>query len=107
MLFKLKIIDRLLLNSVLPVENDILTLKIVRKIREDCSFDEAETKQIGFAKTEDGSGTIWKDNSVEKEIEIGEKGVDIIFNALKEMNKNKKLTENHFHLYELFVGDRV
>lgn len=107
MLFKLKIIDRLLLNSVLPVENDILTLKIVRKIREACSFDEAETKAIGFSLSEDKTSTVWKDDSIEKEIEIGEKGVEIIHDSLKELNKQKKLTENHFHLYELFVGDRV
>ena len=107
MLFKLKIIDRLLLNGILPVENDILTLKIVRKIRDDISFDEAETKAIGLRKADDGKGAIWDDDSVQKEIEIGEKGVDIIYESIKEMNKQKRLTENHFHLYELFVGNRV
>jgi len=41
----------------------------------------------------------------EKEISIGEKATDIIVEALKELNKNKKLTANHYSLYVKFVGE--
>lgn len=107
MLFKLKVIDRVLLNGLLPVENDIVTLKVIKKLREDIGFSEEELKQTGLRKSEDGKSVNWDNDSVEKEIEIGEKGQEIIFEELKSMNKQKKLTEDHFHLYDLFVGDRA
>jgi hypothetical protein len=48
---------------------------------------------------------MWKEDAdIQKEIEIGEKASDIIADALKSLNKAKKLTESHIPLYERFIG---
>ncbi len=38
-----------------------------------------------------------------EEIEIGEKAMDIIVEALKKLNNEKKLSEQFFDIYEKFV----
>ena len=48
---------------------------------------------------------MWKEEAdIQKEIEIGEKATDIIAEALKALNKAKKLTEAHIPIYERFTG---
>jgi len=44
---ELTTVERLKLLEVLPTQENILTLKIVRKLRETLSFNEEELKQIG------------------------------------------------------------
>ena len=44
---ELTTVERLKLLEVLPSEGDILTLKILRKLRETLSFNEEELKEIG------------------------------------------------------------
>ena len=95
--------DRLILLNVLPKEGDITTLKIIRKLKDDLSFSEEEHTALQF-KNEDGQ-IMWKEEAdIKKEIEIGEKATDIIAEALKALNKAKKLTEAHISIYERFTG---
>ena len=99
---KLDVRERLVLLSVLPQEGNFITLKVVRTLREGLSFSEEELKQYKFVQ---GEGTVTWDNSVEqsKEIEIGEKAMDIIKEALKKLNEDKKLRDEHFTIYQKFV----
>jgi hypothetical protein len=100
---ELTVLERLILLSVLPKEGDFTTLKIVRKLREDLSFTEEEHAKLNF-QTQENGGVAWKmEGDIPREIKIGEKASDIIVEVLKKLNTEKKLTENHFSLYEKFV----
>lgn len=101
---KLKVIERIMLMGALPAENNFVTLKILRKLHMDLGFTEKEIKD--FKMTADGNTTRW-DATAEPaegvEIEIGEKAVDIIVEALKKMDEQKKLTAQHLSLCEKFL----
>jgi len=102
---KLGVYERLILLNILPKEGNFATLKINRKLRESMSFDEEELKLLDFQ--DKGEGRVeWKQDAVgEKDIPIGEKATDIIIDALKKLNDDKKLTDEHYSVYEKFVGD--
>jgi len=99
---ELKVFDRLILLNILPKEGDFTTLKIVRKLREDLSFSEDEHKTLGF-KQENGNVQWKQDGDIPKDITIGEKASDLIADVLKKLDKEKKLTDQHYELYEKFV----
>lgn len=99
---KLSPMERLTLLSILPKEGNFLTLKIVRKLREDLSFDEKEHQILKF---EQEAGMIKWDtkNDFQKDVNIGEKTFETIANVLKSLDESNKLTEQHFGIYERFV----
>jgi len=99
---ELKVFDRLILLNIMPKEGDFTTLKIVRKLREDLSFSEDEHKALEF-KQEDGQ-VQWKQaGDIPKDVPIGEKASDLIADVLKKLDKEKKLQDQHYRVYELFV----
>ena len=99
---ELSVRERLVLLSVLPQEGNFITLKVVRQLREALSFSEEELKQYQFVQSE--GRVTWDDKAEQvKEIEIGEKAMDIISEALKKLNEDKKLKDEHFTIYEKFV----
>jgi len=102
---ELTVVERLVLLNILPKEGDFTTIKLLRKLRENLSFDEDEHKKLNFV--QDGDQVRWDMKAVvEKHIAIGEKMTDIIQGALKKLNDEKKLTDEHFTLYEKFVENR-
>ena len=102
---KLNVLERLILLSILPKEGNFTTLKIIRKLRETLSFSEEEHKALKF-KEEDGR--LFWDSSYEalKDIHVGEKAEDVIVSTLKKMDEEKKLTDEHFSVYEKFIDKR-
>jgi hypothetical protein len=101
---ELTVFERLILLNALPKEGDFITLKIVRKLREDLSFSEEEHKILNFK--QDENSLHWNiDGDILKNIEIGTKAMEIICDVLKKLNDSKKLTEQHYSLYEKFVGE--
>jgi len=101
---KLDVLNRLVLLNVLPKEGNIMTLKIVRKLREELSFSEEEHKELDFQ--ESNGKLVW--NTVindDKEIEIGEKASDIIVETLKKLDRENKLHEDHLPIWEMFIED--
>ncbi len=101
---ELGVFNRIILLNILPKEGDFITLKIIRKLREDLSFDEVELKALELK--QDEGKVFWKmEADKPKEIEIGEKATDVIVEVLKKLNDDKKLTDEHFGLYEKFIGD--
>jgi len=99
---ELNVLERLVLLSILPKEADFTTVKIIRKLKEDLSFSEEEHKALQFV--QDGGNVNWqKDGDIPKDIKIGEKATDAIVEALKKLNTDKKLTEQHLSLYEKFI----
>lgn len=100
---ELSVFERLILLNILPREGNFTTLKIVRKLREDLSFDEEEHKALEF-QVDDKGAVKWKTEAdIPKDVAIGEKATDLIVDTLKKLDKDKKLTEQHYGLYEKFV----
>jgi hypothetical protein len=102
---ELTILERLILSSILPGEGDFTTLKVLRKLKEDLSFSEEEHLTLRFETKDNGSVSWQPEGNIPKEVPIGEKAKDIIVDALKKLNADKKLTNDHFSLYEKFVTD--
>lgn len=107
---KLTVQERVMLGNILPQEGNFVTLKVLRNLKMDLSFSEAETKKWAIA-TRDGQVN-WrllneknKPIDQEAEIEIGEKAKDIIVLALAKLNEEKKLRDEHYTLYERFIGE--
>jgi len=104
---ELTVLERLVLLNILPKEGDFTTIKLMRKLRESLSFDEDELGKIKFV--QEGDQTRWNEkeaSAILKPIQIGEKMLDIIHDALKKLNSEKKLTNEHLSLYEKFVVNR-
>lgn len=99
---KLNVLERLVLSNVLPKEGNFTTLRLVRLLREALSFDELEHKKLGFI--QDGDQVKWNEKAkVVKGFKIGEKMMDLISETLKKLDKEEKLRDEHFSLYEKFV----
>jgi hypothetical protein len=98
----LNVFERISLLSILPKEGDYTTIKIIRNLRETLSFTEEEHEKLKF-KTLENSIEWDKKEDVPKEITIGEKAMDIIVDALKKLDSEKKLTEQFFDIYEKFI----
>lgn len=99
---KLDVLERLMLLSVLPREGSFTNLKLLRKVKEELSFSEAENKALQFV--QEGEQVRWKPNAcAAKEIFFGETIEAIIRKALTDLDKAEKITENHYSIYEMFM----
>lgn len=99
---KMTVVERLVVLSILPKEGDYSTLKILRDLRMNLGFTEDEFKNWGIANDPESGMINWETNG-EAEIPIGEKATDIIGDALKRLNKEQKLGEHMFDVYERFI----
>lgn len=100
---ELNVLERVLLLNIIPVEGDITTIRIVRKLREALSFSEAEHQEINL--TQEGNQIKWEPNELRKEVEIGTKAKSIIAKALKHLSDEGKLPENYVDVYDKFVEE--
>lgn len=99
---KLDVRERLVVLSVLPIEGNFITLKVVRKLKESLSFSEEEIKLYKFVQSEDT--VTWDDEAEQvKLIQIGAQGKTIIQDALKKLDEQKKLKDEHYSIYEKFA----
>lgn len=108
----LSISERLYLLSILPQEGSLITIKIVRKLRESLSFSEEEHKlfNIKMDMNSDGSANVTWDNEAESkhepiDIVITEKAKEFIIETFKELDKNNKFSEVLLDIYDKFVND--
>jgi hypothetical protein len=103
---KLTVAERFAVLGVLPEQGDFLTLKVLRQLREALSFDEDEMKFYSFE--EEGDRLYWDESKSEdtKDFEFGDKQTELIVNALKKLDTQKQLTEEHFSIYTKFVQDK-
>ena len=99
---KLNLLERLMIQSILPKEANFVTLKIMNNLRQSVAPSEEEYKE--FEIRQDEGRVIWNSKgNEEKEIEVGEKATDVIKGALEKLDKEKKLTQDLFTLFEKFV----
>ena len=99
---KLSVLERLLVQGLLPEKGSFTNLKLVRVAREALSFTEAENKALDFK--QEGEQLRWTEGTVaEKDINIGEIAKEMIKKKLKELNDKEDLEPQQFTLYEKFV----
>jgi hypothetical protein len=100
---QLDVMERLVLLSILPREGNFTTLKLMRKLREDLSFSEEEHKLLMFV--QEGDRVKWNlQAGVMKDFDFGDVVNGIIVNQLKKLDKENKLSDDSFTLYEKFIG---
>jgi len=106
MKLKLSVYERLVLLNILPKEGNFITLKIIRQLREDLSFNEKDVKELKLSiDPEKGNATWDVSKDPNKEVEIGREANKVIIEALEKLDKDEKLTQEHFSLYEKFVEE--
>ena len=99
---KLKVSERILLLSVLPLEGNYATMKILGDLRMNLSYTEEELKEWGIDVNREKQTISWKEDG-EKDIPIGEKATGIILDELRKLDKENKITERLMPIYEKFV----
>ncbi len=102
---KFSVLERISLMNILPQETSYVNYKILTSLRAELSFSEQEIKDYKIKEVE---GKVYWDDKMEKpkEVLIGEKAHEIISDALKELDKHKKITMLTAPLYERFVLDK-
>ena len=105
---KLTLPERVSLLAVLPVEGNIVTLRIVRELQNQLGFSEEEIRRYGIKNNTRSDGTTfisWNPDMAkeEKDIEIGEAAKGVIVNQLKKLDAQGKLHISMMPLYEKFV----
>lgn len=103
---KLSVFERLVLLHTLPKEGNYVTLKIIRQLREALSFDEAEIEKLELKIDPEKGNASWNKAKDEgKEVEIGREARRIIRETFEKLDKNNKLTLDHYELYEKFINE--
>ncbi|KKL03953.1 hypothetical protein LCGC14_2620930 [marine sediment metagenome] len=103
---KFTVMERFVLSSILPAEESFATLKLVRKAKENLSFNDIENQKLNIR--QDGEQVIWDMQAaieVDKnaaEVELGDTVTQLVVEALKKLDSEKKLKDEHFSLFEKF-----
>ena len=128
---KLNVLERIMLQEILPVAGDFITLKLLRKLRESLAFSEKEIVEIEFrthwkcskcqkveiAKEmpkcpdcgiymQPAGQVTWDDDKakkVVKDVFMGSKMLALCESTLKKLSNEQKLTDQHYSLYAKFV----
>ena len=99
--YTLSVKARLMLLGILPPEGNLTTIRIVRELREGLSFSEGEHKDLQMV--QDGQQLQWQEGAVpDKVLDIGPKAQEVIREAIKKLDDDKKLVPDHLELVDLF-----
>jgi len=99
---KLNLGERFTTLGILPKEGNFTTLKIVRDLQSTLAPNESEFKE--FEIKQENEQIKWNKKGIEeKELEIGEKASDVIIEALKQLDKDKKMMPVHLSVWEKFI----
>jgi hypothetical protein len=89
--------------AILPEQGNLLTLKIVRELREELSFSEDEHKTMNLRTM--GDRIMWDDTAPEKDVEIGDQAKELVGKRLRELDEKDELTMPDLLLWESFIGE--
>ena len=96
--------DRLVLLQLLPGENNYVTLKLIREVKDNLGITEEEYEKYKIKRQENGRISFdSKKASEEKEFEISRIVMNIIKKELERLDSQKRLTEEQFPLYERLI----
>jgi len=103
---KLSVLERVLLGGMLAdYRGSFTNLKIVRVGREALSFTEDELAKLKIVQKDDN--VTWNPEASlefqDVEILVSETMTNVIKGMLEKLNKEEKLTDQHFSLYEKFI----
>lgn len=107
----LNVPERLNLLSILPVQGNLATLRIVRDLREKLSLSEEEHKEFGITTIHNDNGSVtfnWTNGDAAltpRKFQFQPKAFSIIVEALRQLDTQKQLRTEHISLYEAFVED--
>lgn len=105
---KLNVLERLMLQTLLPREGNFANLKLIRVAKEALSFNEEELKHLNIRETGEGADRkmLWNDGLPDKEITLGETATTMVEKALKEKDEKGQLTDELISLYEKFIENK-
>lgn len=101
---KLNLYERVVVMSLLPVEANFMTWRIIKELQMELAPSDEEAVLAGLDKLPGGG--IKAENwfiVVEKEIVFGDIALGLVVDALKKLDKAEKLTNDHFTIYEKFI----
>ena len=100
---ELGIKDRIALQRILPKEGNMVTLRLVRELRENLEFTPEEIKQLKIEFS--ALGVKWdpEQSDYVADIDINEHNEPIIKQALRELDRQNKLPAMAMDLWDLFV----
>jgi hypothetical protein len=104
----LTVLDRILLLNALPERGDITTVRLVRQLREDLSFSDAEHTALKIEQI--GESIRWDldaAKTADKDIPVSGKQASLITATLEKLNTDKQLTAGFVGLYDKFVEPPV
>jgi len=98
----LSVADRLVLLQILPDKGDYVTLKVLTTLRLNLGLTEEEIKMWGVEHDQASGKVSWEENGI-AEIPIGEVATGLIVDALRDLERDKRLPIQAFELYEKFI----
>jgi hypothetical protein len=101
---KLTLFERFVVMTLMPVEGNYRTLKIIWDLQMELATTEEENKLAGLVDLP-GGGTDAEDWGAvpPKEIVFGDVAKALVVDALTKLNNEEKLTRQHMSLYEKFI----
>jgi hypothetical protein len=90
----------------MPKEGGFVTLRLVRDLTQKVGLSAEELEKFGVKEEQRDGMTVavWRtDIDTTAEIELKEKEADIVVDALKKLDEQKKLEQRHFTLFEKFM----
>lgn len=104
----LTLFERFVVMTLLPPEGSYRTLKIIRELQAELATTEEEDKLAGLHDLPGGGTDADNWDAVEpKEIVFGDVAKALVVDALKKLDEEEKLRQQHFTLYEKFVLEKV
>jgi len=106
---KLEVAERIAAYNLLPKEGDYAALKVIRRAREVLLFTPQEIEFLEMKSLPGADGkpsTTWSKEKAKdcvKDIPLDEYITSVIRDALADLNRKKKLSEEYFGVYEKFV----
>ena len=98
----LTVTERLMILDLLPKEGTYVTLKLIRVLREELSFNNEENQALKFKY--EGNQVLWDDGAAAtlgtKEVEIPQTMIDVILARFGSLDEAGKLTMDHLPVYE-------
>jgi hypothetical protein len=107
MIRNLSVKNRIILVGVLPPVGDITSMKQVRVLREELAFSDEENESLQITNNPDGSINWNKEGEYDKPIDISPVMDEVIKAKMVELNEQKKLSENHIEIWDMFVEPNV
>jgi hypothetical protein len=102
-MYTLTVAQRIMLLAMLPKEGNLISLKIIRSLREELSFTEEEHKELEFINQPNGY-VVWNTAKEKpKSFDFAPVTLSLIVDALSKKEKAQKLTEEEIPLFEMFV----